>query len=606
MGRSGARVRTLPSTLTTAGAEPARRTGFLAAIALLVGLGLVAQFRSYIGADTGFLLDEAARALDGARLYVDLVDMNPPLIVLLNMGAVLLARLLGIPGILAYRLGCTATLLAVLLLATWLLRRLLPDELRLQRAIILLLAFALFALPGQDFGEREHLLVALLIPYLLVAAARATRRQISPATAALVGLLAAGAFALKPQFVLLWPAVEVSLRLTRRVKWGRILPETTAIAAFLALYAAAILLWAPEYLRLVSLLAGPYARFLYVPFWELLVTGPGALLTVFALLASVALRRHARHQELLGVVSLGALACLVAGAAQQKGFGYHFYPALALATVVLGIIACDGRESPRNGVAGLFRVLAVSLLATVIVVVGVRTAATAWRPPLDLEQEHMERLLPIVRAHAAGGSVYVMSHNISSAYPLINYAGARSASRFAQLWILAAAYMEQLKRSHPLRYHAPSEMSPSERYLNQAVLEDLRDRRPGVLVILQHARDLPTNGFRRLDYVGYFSRDSRIAVLLDRYQLVADLGDFRVYERLADGAARTSPAPGITPGAHDVVPVRRGAGLPVRIGNSGFLLAVLVFIIGATVAGLAEKSRAASLARAEIGMSSRR
>jgi hypothetical protein len=564
--------------------------GFLAALALLVGLGLAAQFRSYAGPDMGFLLDEAARALDGARLYVDLVDINPPLIVLLNMAAVLSARFFGITDILAYRLGCTAFLLALLLLAGWLLRRLFPGEVVLRRALVLLLAFALFTLAGPDFGEREHLLLALVIPYLLLAVARATGREIPTAPAVLVGLLAASAFVLKPPFVLLLLVVEGYLRLSRRVAWGKVLPETMTIAAFLVLYAAAILLWAPGYLRLIQLLAGPYARFLYVPFWELLVRGPGALLTVFALLASIALRRHARHLELLGVFALGALGCLVAGAAQQKGFGYHFYPALALATIVLGIVAWEGRESPRNRVASLYRVLAVSLLATVIVVVCVRNAASALRPTRDVEQQHMERLLPIVRAHAGGEGVYVMSYNISSAYPLINYAGARSASRFAQLWILAAAYMEQLKSSRPLRYHAAGEMSPSERYLNQAVLEDLRDRRPRLLVILQHARDLPANGFRRLDYVGYFSRDPRIANIFQRYQLAADLGDFTVYERIADGAVRVAPAPGVRPGTRDIVPPRQAGGMVV-VRDWGSLLALIVFVVSAVFASITEKAR---------------
>jgi hypothetical protein len=577
--------------LTTSGAEPARRTIFLAAIGLLACLGLAAQFRSYAGPDTGFLLDEAGRALNGARLYVDLVEMNPPLIVVLNMVAVLFARRFGLPEILVYRLGCTAALLAVLLLVAWVLRRLLPDELALRRALVLLFTFALFNLAGQDFGEREHLLMALIAPYLLLATARAMGREIPRAAAVLIALLAGTAFALKPHFLLLWLAVEGYLRLTRRVAWSRVLPETATIAGYLAIYGVAISLWAPGYLRLVRLLAGPYTRFLYVPFWQLLFRGPGALLTVFALLASTALRRQARHPELFDLFALGALVCLVAGAAQQKGFSYHFYPSLALATVVLGVITSDGGGAQRSWVGSVYRVIAISVLAAVVVVVCVRNAVSTLRPTRDSEQEQMERLLPVVRARGAGEGIYVMSYNISSAYPLINYAGAHSASRFAQLWILAAAYMEQLKSSRPLRYHDPGEMGPSERYLNQAVLEDLRDQRPKLLVVLQHARDLPVNGFRRLDYVAYFSRDSRIASIFERYQLVADTGDFEVYERIADGAARSGRPPSGQPGTRDIVPAGQARGVHPTNHDPAFLLALLAFVISAVCASIAEKGR---------------
>jgi hypothetical protein len=247
----------------------------------------------------------------------------------------------------------------------------------------------------------------------------------------------------------------------------------------------------------------------------------------------------------------------------------------------------------------VYRVIAVSLLATAIIVVCVRNAASTVRPVRDSEQEQMERLLPVVRARAVGEGVHVMSYNISSAYPLINYAGAHSASRFPQLWILAAAYMDQLKSSRPLRYRAPGEMSPSERYLNQAVFEDLRDQRPKLLVVLQHARDLPANGFRRLDYVAYFSRDPRIASMLDRYQLVADLGDFVVYERIADGMARSGPSPGVQPGTRDIVPARQAGGVPVRIGDPGFLLALFAFVVSAILASMAEKARVAAQAAPE-------
>jgi len=578
--------------LTTVEAKPEHRAGFLAALALLVGLGLAAQVRSYAGPDMGFLLDEAARVLDGARLYVHLVDMNPPLIVVFNMAAVVFARFLGIPDILAYRLGCAAMLLGVLLLAGWLLRRLLPGDVGVRRAVVLLLAFALFVLPGQDFGEREHLLAALLLPYLLLAATRVAGQPIPTPVAALVGILAASAFALKPQFVVLWIVVEAYIRLSHRVGRARVLPETVAVAGVLLLYSVAILLWAPGYLRLVRLLAGPYARFLYVPFWELLIRGPGALLTVFAVLASVSLQRYVRRAALLRVFTLGALACLVAGAAQQKGFSYHFYPAIALSTLVLGVAVLESRDSVRNWVSSVYRVIALSVVATVVLVACVNAAVSTVRPPRDLEQRNMEQLVPVVRTRARGEGVYVMSYNISSAYPLLNYAGARSASRFAQLWILASAYMDQLKGTQPLRYHTPSEMSPSERFLNRAVLEDLQDQRPKLLIVLQHARDLPINGFRRLDYVAYFGRDPRIKRIFEDYQLVTELEGYVVYERVTAGAQRTAPPPTVHAGTQDVVQGPRVGSVPARIRDPAFQFALAAFVVIAIVAGLTEKANA--------------
>jgi hypothetical protein len=582
--------------LTAFEAEPARRSPlerrsvFVVVLAFLLGISLAAEFTSYARPDTGFLLDAAARVLDGARLYVDVVEINPPLIVALNMVVVLSARLLDISDILACRLGFTAVLLGALFLAGWQLRRLLPDDIVLRRVFVLLLTFVLFPLAGQDFGEREHVVLALLVPYLLLTTARRLGRDIAQVQALAIGLLAGFAFSLKPHFLLLWIAVEGYLRVSRRVTSRIPLPETLGIAAVLTSYGIALVILTPQYLELVRLLAGPYSRFLYDPFFRLLVTGPGAALSFFALLSFAALRPHARHPELWQSLALGTAACLVAGAAQQKGLRYHFYPAFALATVMLGVIAWDAGRPIGSRVRLLYRWLSVSVLAATTIVTCMQNTAVAIGAGRNPERERFEELVRLVRARAVGENVYVMSYHIRSAYPLINYSGARSASRFPQLWILAAEYLEALKSSRPLRYHEKGEMSPSERYLNQAVLDDLREHRPKLLLVLQHARDLPVNGLRRLDYVAYFGRDPGIAQIFRNYHLIADLGDYRLYERAPSGLVGSGPPPSVTPGTRDVIR-GDGGGVQLRFSDPSFLLALLVFLISLGAIVIVERER---------------
>ena len=52
------------------------------------GAGCAAEFATFARSDMAFLLYAAERVLDGARLYVDVVEINPPLIVALNLPAV--------------------------------------------------------------------------------------------------------------------------------------------------------------------------------------------------------------------------------------------------------------------------------------------------------------------------------------------------------------------------------------------------------------------------------------------------------------------------------------------------------------------------------------
>ena len=554
----------------------------------LLGVSLAAEFRSYIRPDTGFLLDAAARVLDGQRLYVDVVEINPPLILWLNMAAAAVARLLAIPQVVAYRLGFIIVLLVALVLAAWQIRRLFPREGVFHRRFALLVAFGLFPLAAQDFGEREHLVLALVVPYLLLLTARSLGRTVPARHAAALGLAAGLGFALKPHFLLVWLGAEAWLRLGRRVTPRSLLPETIAIAGVLLAYAIAILVLTPQYLDLVRLLAGPYGRFLRDPFFHVLVTGPGAVLAIFALLAFAALRPNARHPELWGAIALGTAACLLAGAAQQKGLRYHFYPSFALGTVLLGLIVCDTVRPAGNRIRDVYRWLAAGVMAATVAVVCVQNGAVALGAGQDSDRAQFEELVRLVRSRGQGRSVFVMSYHIRSAYPLLTYAGARSASRFPQLWILAAEYLDQLKSDEPLRYHDEAEMSPSERYLNKAVLEDLGEHRPRLLIVFKHARDLPVNGLRRINYLAYFGRDPRFEAIFREYQLAAELGDYLVYERVEPGSVRTGPPPTIAPGTQDVVTVREG-GVGLRLSDPTLVIALGAFLTASLGLAIGER-----------------
>jgi hypothetical protein len=568
---------TAPHPEPSSGSSPDHGVTWAAGGLLL--LALIAEFRSLIRPDTGFLLDAAGRVLDGAVIYRDVVEINPPLIIWLNMLAVAASRLSGLSDILVYRAGFTLLVFGCLVVAMMVMRRfLLPGEARPQRLLLAALLFVLFALPGRDYGEREHLVLGLVLPYVFLAAARAGGAFVTPGWGWAAGVLAGLGFALKPHFLLLWPALELVPRIRRHVPWPRILPESIAIAMVLVGYLGAIALITPQYFSLVAQLAGPYTRFLYDPFWRLLITGPGAAVTFLALLASVALRGRASHPALWDGVAVATVAAYLAGAAQQKGLDYHFYPSLGLGVVLLVLVTTDLGSPPARIAERLYRVVAAASLVTVVGAVLMRSAvgATGYDP----QRSEFEARVRAVREHAGSGRVFVMSYHIGSAYPLVNYSGLRSASRFPQLWILPATYWDELHADAPLRFRNRDQMGPVERYLNDATLADFEHYQPTVLVVLRHARDLPANGMRRLDYIAYFGRDPRFAPLLRQYRWVADVGEYAVYARLPGAAPRAGRPPTATAGTQDVLGTDR-EGLQVRLLRPAFLAQLGLFLLAA-------------------------
>ena len=562
-------------------------------------LGCAAEFATFARPDMAFLLYAAGRVLDGARLYVDVVEINPPLIVALNLPAVLLARALGVSDIAVLRLMSSAALLVSLAFSAWGLRLALGADRAGLRLLILLLAFALFLAPGNDFGQREHLLVALALPYVFLAVARADGRPAAAGPAFVAGLLAGIGLALKPHFLLVWVAVEGYA--AWRLRASRPSHDAMGAVAFLILYVTGVALFTPEYFRMILLLGPAYGAFGYDSFLHVLVTAPATTECYLAALTCAALYRRARHPALWVIVLIGLVASFVAGAAQQKGWTYHFYPPKVFALLLLGLAVLDVRRPFLRSVQRIYAAVAFGVLGTSVVwALAAGIGRVAHQDAIrERRRAQLDQLVAAVQRHVPrAGSLYIFSHSIESSFPLVNYSGVRLASRFPHLWIVPAAYQEQLYRKAALRFHGRDAMGPAERYLNDAVYEDLARYRPEVLMVLRHARDLQENALRRLDYLGYFGRDARIADLLKQYRFAEEVGEYRLYARV--GADSPGAPPASAPGRHDVL--RSGsAGGRTLLSNSGFLLHVLIFVVIASLGYGAEWRRAQRDAAAGAG-----
>jgi hypothetical protein len=569
---------------------------FLAALAGLAGLTVLAEFRSVLRPDVAFLLYAARRVLDGARLYIDVVEINPPLIVAVNLPAVLLARLFGISAISAYRLMVLLVVLLSVGASGAMLRHIVRSD-GSRRWLVLLVALVLLPMPAADYGEREHLLLAVLLPYVWLVCLRVTGYRPRPLAAAVIGAGAGLGLALKPYFLITWLALELYRRLRVDRRLAAPAPEITAVLAVLVGYGVSCLVFTPQYFALIGMLGGAYSRFLREPLGRLLVTAPGVVLVLLAVLAYVALRRWAQHPALWDLLLLASVSLFLGGLLQQKGLRYQFYPSFGVATVVLGLAALDVRALVPPLTARIYRVVATAAVCT-IGIVALETSVLhavhrGWGARRDAP---FSRLVAAVREHAAGGSIMVMSYNLGSSFPLVNYAGVESASRFPHLWILAAEYLDRLHADAPLHYREAAEMGPAERYVMESVVADVARHRPQLLLVLRNARDDKVNGLRRLDYLAYFGRDPRFARLLDHYERSESVGEYAIYRRLAPGEARTAPPPAPTPGTLDVLVNQRGGvqHLPRRRGP---YVAGAVFVLALVWSSAVELHRARKGAR---------
>lgn len=504
---------------------------FVLAIAML----LPALLQVLLGPDdhdVAWYLYVAAQVMDGARLYVDLVEINPPLIVAFSVPAVLIARAFGFSDILVFELSVLALVVVSLTLCAAVLRRLLQASQPVGRGYLLLLTlFVLAAVPGTSnvFAQREHIMLILLLPYLLAVAVRATRLPLDKATAVLIGLIAGLGVALKPYFLLPWFLVEAYLvfRLGGKRAWLR--PENITLGCILALYAFCVAVVTPEYLAVARLAREAYSGFLATPYTQILFSRRAQYVWL-AFAAVVLIPSDEQSRELRRVLFFGTAGLLGAALLQRKGWPYHLYPSVAGATLLLAIALRDAIRSGRTLASRAGLAITAAALVLIGAKVGQQTLQVLRPTDYDL---YMTRLLPrmtaLTREHADGESIFGLSSVPFPMFPVVNYTGVRWGGRFHHLWPVSGLYAERSSSGSPLHYRSLEEMGGAERFVHDAVVSDMLQSRPRLLFVLMAPSDaLPRPGF---DYVAYFSRDPRFAQLMNEYDVLDRIGDYRVYKR---------------------------------------------------------------------------
>ena len=167
-----------------------------------------------ISGDVGMYLQCGKLLLDGQRIYVDFIDLNPPLIFFVSVIPALLSNVLKIPLLVSGSITCSALSFIAVLLTGLVLRKYEDESCRVKApwsgpmllAIGCLSAFVMFC-----FGQREYLFMLVWLPYFFLRISRAHGNDYSKFFALVTGILAGIGLAYKPFFLLCPAVLEVVL-----------------------------------------------------------------------------------------------------------------------------------------------------------------------------------------------------------------------------------------------------------------------------------------------------------------------------------------------------------------------------------------------------------
>jgi hypothetical protein len=269
-----------------------------------------------------------------------------------------------------------------------------------------------------------------------------------------------------------------------------------------------------------------YSRYIPATPWTVLFGNLQPLLIWWALGAYTLTRLSSRH-GLLDVTAVGAFGYVVAAFLQWKGFSYHYYAGMACAAVLMStILSVPPGRRPVVQAAGNVAAATGLVIWTLLFIAPV---ADRVGGEASSGKAHVVAVTRFAAEHGHHG-ILVLSPRIADAFPPMLGDDARWASRHPFMWFVPSLYDPQLRRKEPFDLRQGSEVGVMERQLMRSVGEDLARVRPQHLLVVQ--TDSAAAGLSlRMDYLGFFARDSVFAREFRSYRQVGSFSDFDVYRR---------------------------------------------------------------------------
>jgi hypothetical protein len=503
------------------------------AVVAMTAVSLIAQ---PIWGDQSWLLYAAAQVLDGARIGSDVVEVNPPTIIWLSEMPVALSRMLGVLPQTAMKL-CLGLL--IVLSAAWcasLVRRTAragsgTTALWLAAAIL----FATTGYPWAQVGQREHIMVLLVLPYLVTAAIRldgaspATWKGLAAGVVALIG------FSLKPQHLFIVAGIEILLAHRHGILRSLMRPEATGFAFAGLAYCAAVWIFTDYLTKVVPFAYEAYLEYSNAPLHTLIA--PGRTTKIMALLALwMVVRRHLQYRALCTVFVIAAIGATAGYLVQQKGWQYQFLPAQAYFMILLGMITTDGftqwaaslKQPPlQTGHACAAALTSSLLLGSFYYPVQSAKAATQ---AIDYRVAVQQA---ITAALSAGTTIVVLGPNYSSIFDFVLERRLKWGARSIGFWTLEAIFDAEATVDRASKDRKLAELADVVRWTRATAVEDFQHWQPS-LVLVERCADRAiscgtSESMRAINILQWFVEDSAFKAVWANYRWCRKIGYYDVW-----------------------------------------------------------------------------
>lgn len=299
--------------------------------------------------DTAWLFQIAFGILEGDKIGIDLIEVNPPMSTWICLPpAIFLCAIGGTPNVVfklfflilafAITLGCGRLLT---------LNAVPQKQVHIFTATLCLL---IVIFPGYDFAQREQFAALLTLPYVIASMNRVEGHKSNMTGAVIIGVIAAIGIGMKPYFLCVPIFMEIWLMLKHRHLFAVFRAEVVAMMVSFVIYLGAVYVFAPGYYENVIPDAmknyGGYSN----SYQDTLQHLTKALMPYFLISILVAfICKNTSRSNTITAYFIAAAGFLVAAILQKKGWNYHIYPVIFY--MVLAIIQQISAPREKTNIA---------------------------------------------------------------------------------------------------------------------------------------------------------------------------------------------------------------------------------------------------------------
>ncbi len=509
---------------------------------LMLGFFILSIFlhaQSYLSWDVNWGMELSSRLLHGGHYYTDFLEPNPPLFLYLYALPVGLHAMSGLSLSSSVLIFCYLLATGSLYLSHRILTLLMPHDLKGQHLILLGLCFSEILLPTFDLGQRENLMLMLIMPYVLLCTLYTHSTMPSCSLRIIIGAAAGLGFALKPHFLipllfiqgaLLWKHKRIKLLLN---------PEAFCIATVMLLYLASIFILTPEYMtQVLPIVFYLYSYYESPPLW-MLISDPLFLAILFSLLISfISLKqKNTPYPTLLLILLAAGLGFVVIYLLAGQLWNYHLLPALSIAVLLLLLnlrqllkqvdqAHFDFLKHP--GLCANFFISTLCVALIVAIVCGYTAA--------DIERKNSSQSLANQLIHSVNlinqGPFMVFSTLMEPSTALLAHTHLRSSSRFASLWpIPGIAKLSQM----PLNPEGKLKLKHIKEHIRALLITDLQNK-PPYIILVDESPQKPHLDELDFNYINFMSEDARFRKIWKNYHYQTKVANYAIYSRTPSGS----------------------------------------------------------------------